>query len=61
MGNKMSYANFDKQQLLFVQVNCGNAIDAYIKIAGLEGLDSAIKSRPTKPNPKYIRLVNDLT
>lgn len=45
----------------FVQVNCGNAIDAYIKIAGLEGLDNAIKSRPTKPNPKYLRLVKDLT
>lgn len=43
----------------FVQINCGNAIDAYIKIKGLDGLEKAVKSRPTKPNPKYMRLVNE--
>ena len=51
--------NFQRLQN-FVQVNCGNAIDAYIKIKGLDGLDKAIKARPTLPNPKYIRLVNEM-
>lgn len=45
----------------YIQVNCGNAIDAYIKIKGIDGLEKTINARPTKPSEKYIRLVNDLT
>lgn len=51
--------NFESLQN-YIQINCGNAIDAFIKIKGLDGLDKAVKSRPTKLNPKYTRLVNEM-
>lgn len=50
--------NFERLQN-YIQINCGNAIDAYIKIKGIDGLEKAVNARPTKPSEKYLRLVNE--
>lgn len=48
--------NFDRCHNYVVNM-AGNAVDAYIKISGIEGLQRALKERSSKPNPKYDRLI----
>lgn len=50
--------NFDRCQKYVVN-QAGNAIDAYIKIRGVDGFLEDIKKRPTRRNPKYDRLVSE--
>lgn len=50
--------NFQRLQD-YIQINCGNAIDAFIKIKGIDYLQKVITARPTKANPKYLRLINE--
>lgn len=42
----------------YVIGQAGNAIDAYIKIQGVDKFLHDIETRPTQPNPKYERLVS---
>ena len=41
----------------YVINQAGNAIDALIKIYGIYDFQHMIATRPTSPNPKYDRLV----
>lgn len=43
----------------YVINQAGNAIDAYIKIMGVDYFLDALEKRSTKPNPKYDRLVEE--
>lgn len=43
----------------YVICQAGNAIDAYIKIRGIDGFMDTLNSRKTRPNPKYQRLVEE--
>lgn len=42
----------------YVINQAGNAIDAYIQIRGVDGFLDTLKSRKTRSNPKYQRLVD---
>lgn len=50
--------NLDRCQRYVIH-QAGNAIDAYIKIRGVDAFMDELKHRPTKRNPKYDRLVSE--
>ena len=43
----------------YVYNMAGNAVDALVKIEGVEGFLEGLKGRHIKPNPKYIQLIED--
>ena len=43
----------------YVFNQAGNAIDAYIKIKGVDDFIEHLKTRPVRANPKYTQLVNE--
>lgn len=50
--------NFDRCERYVIR-QAGNAIDAYIKIVGVNSFLEELKHRPTMRNPKYDRLVSE--
>jgi phage replication initiation protein len=50
--------NLDRCQRYVIN-QAGNAIDAYIKIIGVDSFLKELKQRPTMRNPKYDRLVSE--
>lgn len=50
--------NFDRCERYVIR-QAGNAIDAYIKIRGVNGFLEELKHRPTMRNPKYDLLVKE--
>ena len=43
----------------FVIRQCGNSIDAFLKIQGVSSLVEELKERGTRPNAKYIKLIEE--
>ena len=50
----------EKKCCTFVFQHAGNAIDACLQMYGEEGFLQRLKDRPTKPNPKYAALVQEV-
>lgn len=48
--------NFDRCHNYVINM-AGNAVETYIELCGIEGLQRSLKERTTKRNPKYDRLV----